>query len=394
VPGEIRRAYHTAMQAPRGPVFVSVPMGDWDAEAKTLPERSVTHRMMPDSGALEEVARALAGARRPALVAGAGVARAGAFYDAVALAERLQAEVWADANSPLAGFPQDHPLFQGHLAFAQKKVAEQLSDYDVVLVLGAPVFLYYPYIPGPVVEEGTRVLQVTEDPEEANRAAVGEAIVGDVGVAIRRLVELSPEPDRPQPAAPDPPPTPEASSPMVVEYVMHVLSEVLPEETIVADESASSKAKLHQYVRPSRPGGYLTSAAGGLGYCLPAAVGLKLAQPERPVVCVIGEGSVSYSIQAIWSAARYGANVPVVVVNNGGYSILKGFRDALGIGDTVPGLDVPGVDFVRVAGGFGAGGERVEEAEALPDALNRALDADGPYLLDVIVDPEVPKLLG
>jgi benzoylformate decarboxylase len=122
-------------------------------------------------------------------------------------------------------------------------------------------------------------------------------------------------------------------------------------------------------------------------------VGLKLAAPERSVVCVIGDGSVVYSIQALWSAARYGASVLVVVINNKGYSILKGFRDAIGIDDTVPGLDVPGVDFVRVAEGFGAGGEIVEEADRLPEALRRGLKARRPYLLDVIVDPAVPKLL-
>jgi benzoylformate decarboxylase len=99
---------------------------------------------------------------------------------------------------------------------------------------------------------------------------------------------------------------------------MYVLSKVLPEDAMIADESASSKPKFHRYVRPSRPGGYLTSAAGGLGYCLPAVVGLKLAQPERPVVCVIGDGSVSYSIQALWSAARYETDVVVVVLTIGG----------------------------------------------------------------------------
>jgi benzoylformate decarboxylase len=122
-------------------------------------------------------------------------------------------------------------------------------------------------------------------------------------------------------------------------------------------------------------------------------VGLKLAAPERPVVCVIGDGSVVYSMQALWSAARYGANVLVVVIDNKGYSILKGFRDAVGIGDTVPGLDVPGLDFVRVAEGFGAGGETVKEADELPEALRRGLEAGRPYLLDVLVDPTVPKLL-
>ncbi|CAA9445139.1 MAG: Benzoylformate decarboxylase [uncultured Rubrobacteraceae bacterium] len=393
VPREIHRAYHTAMQNPRGPVFVSIPMNDWDSDAEPFAAREISHRSAPDPEALGRVAQVLAGAQRPAIVAGPGVARAGAFYDAVALAEKMRAEVWAAPNSPLAGFPEDHPLFRGHLVLAQKGLAEQLSPYDVVLVLGAQVFQYYPYVPGPVVEEGTRLVQVTEDPEEANRAATGTSLIGDVGVAIRQLTGLLPETDRQAPPAPEPPPAPEASSPMSVGYVMHVLSEVLPEDAMVADESASSKAKLHRYIRPSRPGGYLTSAAGGLGYCLPAAVGLKLAQPERPVVCVIGDGSVSYSIQALWSAARYGVGVVVVVVNNRGYSILKGFRNAIGIDDTVPGLDVPGIDFVHLAEGFGASGERVEEAEILGEALTRALAAGRPYLLDVIVDPAVPKLL-
>ena len=368
-------------------------MNDWDTEAEPFAAREISHRSAPDLEALEGAARLLAGARRPVIVAGPGVAWAGAFYDAVALAEKMRAEVWAAPNSPLASFPEDHPLFRGHLVLSQKGLAEQLSPYDVVLALDAQVFQYYPYVPGPVVEEKTRLVQITEDPEEASGAATGTSLVGDVGIAIRQLAGLLPEPDRQPPPAPAPAPAPEASSPMSVEYAMHVLSEVLPEDAMIADESASSKAKLHQHIRPGRPGGYLTSAAGGLGYCLPAAVGLKLSQPERPVVCVIGDGSASYSIQVLWSAARYGTDIVVVVVNNKGYSILKGFRDAIGIGDSIPGLDVPGIDFISIARGFGAGGEGVEEAEGLEDALGRALAAGGPYLLDVIVDPAVPKLL-
>jgi benzoylformate decarboxylase len=263
-----------------------------------------------------------------------------------------------------------------------------------VLVLGAPVFLYYPYFPGPTVEEGTRVLQVTEDPEEATRAAAGDSVVGDVGAAIRALTELLPETDRPAPPAPQKPPVPEAATPIPVEYVMHTISEVLPEGTAIFDESISSKAKLHTYIRPNRPGGYHTSAAGGLGFAMPASVGFKLAAPERPVACIIGDGSSLYSIQALWSAARYDADVAFIVVNNSGYSILKGFRDALGVGEKVPGLDVPDVDVVQLARSFGVEGETVEKAGALGPAVERAFDAGRPYLVDVVVDPEVPKLLG
>ncbi len=393
VPGEIRRAYHTAMQHPRGPVFVSIPMDDWDAEAEPLEDHAVIHRTAPDPDALERFARILAEARNPAVVTGAGVDRAGAFRDAVDLAEKLAAPVWQDPISALASFPQDHPLFRGHLPPAQKQLAETLSGHDVVLVLGAPIFLYYPYVPGPTVAAGTRVLHVSEDPEEAARAAVGTSLVGDVGLAVRDLLDLLPETDRPAPPAKESPPEPEPGTPMSVEYVMHTLAGVLPEEATVFDETASSKAKLHRYIHFNRPGGYHTSAAGGLGFCMPGSVGFKLAVPEKPVVCIIGDGSSMYSIQALWSAARYEANVSFIVVNNRGYSILKGFRDAIGAGDTVPGLDVEGIDFVGVARGLGVEGELVEEDEDLLPAFKRALSAGSPYLLDVVVDPEVPALL-
>jgi benzoylformate decarboxylase len=395
VPKELLRAYHTAMQAPRGPVFLSIPMNDWDEEAEPLPDHEVFHEPAPAPEGLKKFAGALAGAKRPAMVVGAGVDRAGAFYDAVALAERLNAAVWEAPMSPRAGFPQDHPLFQGQLVFAQKQLAEQLSDYDVVLVLGAPVFVYYPYVPGPVVKESSRVLQITEDPDEADRAATGTSLVGDVALAARRLTELLPEePDRPAPPTAEASPRPEARTPMPVPYLMHTLARVLPEEAAVFDESTSAKSTLHEYVRVSRPGGYSDSASGGLGFAMPASVGYKLAQPERPVACVIGDGSSMYSIQALWTAAQYGANVLFVVVDNEGYYILKGFRDAIGADDAIPGLDLPGIDPVGIAGGFGVTGETVEEPDALEEALKRAIDAGRPYLLNVFVEPVVPELPG
>ena len=174
---------------------------------------------------------------------------------------------------------------------------------------------------------------------------------------------------------------------------MHALAGTLPEEAVIFDETASSMTKLHRYIRVNRPGGYHTSAAGGLGFCMPGSVGFKLAVPERPVVCVVGDGSSMYSVQALWSAASYGANVAFIVINNRGYSILKGFRDAIGAGDTVPGLDVEGVDFVGVARGLGVDGELVEEDRDLLPALKRAINAGRPYLLDVVVDRKVPELL-
>jgi benzoylformate decarboxylase len=393
VPRELLRAYHTAMQAPKGPVFLSIPMNDWDAEAEPPPPHEVYHDPAPDPEGIRKFAEVLARAERPAIVAGAWVDRKGAFYDTVKLAEKLKAAVWEAPLASRAGFPQDHSLFQGSLAPAQKQVAEQLSDHDVVLVVGAPVFLYYPYVPGPVVKEGTEVLQITGDPDKAVRAALGTSLFGNVAFAVRQLIELLPEdPDRPAPPVREAPPTPEAATPIPPAYLLHTLAQLLPEEVSIFEESGSSRGTFHEYVRPSWPGAYFNAASGGLGYAMPASVGYKLAMPERPVICFIGDGSSMYSNQALWTAARYGANVLFIVLDNQGYYILKGFRDAIGIDDTVPGLDVPNLDLVKVAEGMGVRGEIVEDAEALEAALERGLAAKWPYLINVMVEPEVPEL--
>ncbi|HZC19763.1 MAG TPA: thiamine pyrophosphate-dependent enzyme, partial [Rubrobacteraceae bacterium] len=347
----------------------------------------------PNTEGVEKFAEVLAGAEKPAIVAGAWVDRKGAFYDTVKLAEKLKAAVWEAPLASRAGFPQNHPLFQGTLAPAQKPAGEQLSEYDVVLVIGAPVFLYYPYVPGPIVSDGTKVLHITGDPDKAARAALGTSLVGNVTSTIRRLLELLPdETNRQGPPEREAPPVPEADMPIPPAYLMHTLSQVLPGKTAIFEESGSSRGTFHEHIRPEWPGAYFNAASGGLGYAMPASVGYKIAQPDTPVVCLIGDGSSMYSIQALWTAAQYGANVLFLIVNNKGYYILKGFRDSLGIPDTVPGLDVPDLDLVKVAEGMGVAGETVEEVDALPEAMQRSFDAGQPYLLNVLVQPETPDL--
>ena len=183
VPAAIARAYHTATQEPQGPVFVSIPMDDWEAEAPPFEACQVSQRTAPDPEALERVADALRESRRPAIVAGDGAARSGARHEVVALAEKLNAPVWNEPLSAHVPFPQDRPLFQGHLASSRRSLSQQLAVYDVVVVLGAAVFKYYPYAAGPVVEPDTCVLQVTDDPSEAARAATGSGVVGNVAIA-------------------------------------------------------------------------------------------------------------------------------------------------------------------------------------------------------------------
>ncbi len=392
VPAAIDRAYHTAMQAPRGPAFVSVPMDDWDAEAPPHEGHEMEYRTAPNPEGLARISQLLEKSKRPAIVAGSGAGRSGAWYETVSLAERLSAPVWAEPFGSQAGFPQDHQLFRGHLPQAQAAVAERLSEHDVVLVLGAPIFRHLQYRPGPVLE-GTRLIQLTDDPEEAARAPSGSlSIMGDVGLAVRWFVEHLHAADRSVP----PPPeisAPQARSPIVADYALHVLADSLPEEAVVLEEIPSNKAPMHEYVRTKRPGGYYSTASGQLGFAAAASVGLGLAHPERPVVAVIGDGSLMYAPQSLWSAARYEAAVVFFVINNGQYRVLKLLGQADNI-EGVPGLDLPTLDIIGMARSLGCEAETVGEPEDLPGALDRALRSVRPYLVNVLVDPTFPKSLG
>jgi benzoylformate decarboxylase len=323
------------------------------------------------------------------------VDRAGAWYDVVALAERLNAAVWADPMHPRAGFPQDHPLFQGVLPPAQASIAQQLSGYDVVLVLGAPVFRYFQYLPGSPVEQGTRVIHVTDSPDEASRAATGTGIMGDVALAVRQLIERLPKGvARPAPPPPSTAPAPEAKEPLPADYVLYILSRHLPDRAIIVEETPSSRNLLHKHIPVKEPGGFYAAASGGLGFGASASVGLKLASPDRPVACVVGEGSLMYAPQALWSASRYRVPVVYIVMNNGQYKILRLLAELGGLNkQSVPGLDIPGLDIIGLARSLGCEGETVKRPEELPRAFKRAFRVGRPYVVEVLVDPSVPTTL-
>ena len=397
VPGAIERAYHLAMTPPRGPTFVSIPMDDWDAPAERRPARRVTSRSAPDAGALAELAEALEAASHPALIVGGGVDRAGGWATVVRLAEKLEIPVWEAPAAERASFPQEHRLYQGGLPLAIEPLSRRLRGHDVVLVVGAPIFRYYPHVPGPILPAGAELFHITDDPDEAARAPVGTSIVGDVRVALERLIELVPETGRKPPAPRCEPGTPPASDPISPAYAMRALAAALPPDVVLVEESASSRAVFYDQIRIARPESYFATASGGLGFAVPAAVGVGLARPDMPVVSVIGDGAAMFGIQALWTAAHYHVPVVYVVLNNGGYGILKAFAAFQGT-PGVPGLDLPNLDLVAIARGHGAEAERVTQSAELPAAFARAFHVAAarqrPFLLDVAIDPAVGALFG
>ncbi len=397
-PAALLRAWATASQPPSGPVFVSLPMDDWAKPAGRAPApRQVSRRVAPDPVTLASVASALSGSSRPALVFGPGVDRSGGWEAAVALAEKLRASVYSPPASERAGFPEDHPQFMGALPFAIGPLGEKLKGHDVVLVIGAPVFRYYPYVSGDFLPQGTRLYHITDDPHEAARAPVGDALLGDAALALQALAETVTASDRPLPDTRPAPPVPHPATPMTPAFLFHALAQAKPSDAVLVQESPSNMVPFHKYLPTTRPASYLSMASGGLGFGLPAAVGAALAEREtgrsRPVIAVIGDGSFQYSVQALYTAAQHKLPVLVVVPANREYAILKSFA-AQEKTPGVPGLDLPALDLVSLARGYGCDARRVDAPVDLADALRAGLTSEGPTMVEVAITGEVPSLLG
>jgi benzoylformate decarboxylase len=384
------------MTPARGPVFLSIPMEDWkaesDANADLALARRVVLRTAPDPNALRSLATALDRAKSPCLIAGADIDASGGWAHAVALAEKCRLPVWMGPSDGRVGFPHNHPHFRGQLPPAIGAASQALAGHDLALVVGTPVFRYYPYVPGPILPSDTKLVLLTADPAEAARAAAGDAILGDVALGLEQLVTLVAPASRPAPATRPAPPAPGPDeSPMSAAAVFATVAKVLPRDAIVVNESPSNLPAFFAFVRPHTPGSFFFSASGGLGFGLAAAVGAQLAAPNRKVLAVIGDGSAQYAITALWSAVEHAVPLTILVMRNSQYGILKWFG---GFEHTrrVPGLDLPHIDHVALAQGYGMRARRVTRQDELETALREGLAASAPELIEAVIDSSVPAL--
>ncbi len=407
VPAAFMRAYAMALQPPAGPVFLSIPLDDWEKPASGGPAvvRSVSTRIGPDPQRIREFAEALGAAKNPALIYGGSVARGQGWNQAIALAEKLNADVWAAPACERPPMPETHPLYIGGLPFATGPLAEKLEGYDLALVIGAPVFRYYPYVPGRYVPEGLRLLHITDDAAEAGRAPVGDSLLCDAVLAIEELTRLASPPPAagdsktklahrmaPHPAS-QPVKADEAITPL---QLFQTLREALPQNTVLVEESPSNLGDLHTAWPVEQEDSFYTFASGSLGWNLPAALGIALAEREsgrnRPVLAIIGDGSFQYSVQGLYTAAQHKLPILFVVPCNSEYGILKSFA-ILEETPGVPGLDIPGLDIAALGRGYGCHAERVETLDAVRTACAEALKRQGPTVLAVPITPSIPPLI-
>lgn len=389
VPRAFSQAIHDAVSGRRGPSYLSIPYDDWDQPADPcthlLLERSVTRAARLDQAVADRLADDLRAAASPALVVGSDLDGPVPMDRLVALAEHLDVPVWAAPSLYRLPFPNRHRLFRGVLPAGIASVSDALAGHDLVLVLGAPVFRYHQYEPGPYLHDGTRLVQLTDDPDAAARAPFGEALVAELAGAVEALADAlgaprTPAPDDARRYRECPPPQPGESGRLTPHEVFAALRETQPADTSYVVESTSTNAAFWEQLDLRHPGSYYFPASGGLGFGLPAAVGVALAQPGRNVVAVVGDGSANYGITALWTAAQLQLPLTFLVLRNGTYGALRWFADLLDTPGT-PGMDVPGIDFVSIARGYGVTARHLPDISALRAALSEP--AAAPRLFEV-----------
>jgi benzoylformate decarboxylase len=398
VPRALSEAFHLAALPPAGPVFVSLPLDDWTEKVDSQEVELLAHRRVRSAGAapaelVSELTDRLLRARAPVLVVGPEVDNEYAYPLVVALAECLGVPVWTAPVPPRCPFPTRHPLWQGVLPPSIAGVSEHLTGHDLILALGAPIFRYHVYRPGPWLPPGAELIAVGSDPHEASRAAFGDAVVAEVGAVVEQMLERLPAgrtgPPHPiREIAEEPRPD---RAPFTANAVFAELARSLPVEVPLVNESTSNSAQFWTHLNRSRPRSLFFPAAGGLGFGLPAAVGVALADPARPVVAVLGDGALQYGVTGLWTAAQLRLPVTFLVLRNGGYQGLRLFLEPLGLTDA-PGLDLPGLDAVQIAAGYGVPAEQVTTGAELAAALRGVTTDAGPRLFEVPIVMENRRL--
>jgi benzoylformate decarboxylase len=405
IPEDLNRALRLALTEPTGPTWLGLSQ-DLMNETCTAPIPDAarfrpTGRTGPDPERIRRAAGLLAGAERPLLVAGAEVARHDGVAELVALAERLGAPVVNEDRRTYErpGFPSSHPNHVGLYDVKRPTVRES----DVILFAGCHCFTEFE-VPGqPDVPEGAKVVHLHSDAREIGAIyGVDVGIVADESLALAALLDALPENDVPagdrleraraEYLAFTGPLPPETEGVENVAAVADALAEHVSDTTTVVGDATTTGAILLRRLPQDPPHQYFTSSSGSLGWGMGAALGLKLAMPEREVIAVVGDGGFQFGPQALWVAARYQIPVTYVVINNESYAAvaaaLRRYGRTAVERDIYPGKDLSGVDVAALARGYGVFAQRLHRASELPEALAKARTHFGPTLIEIMTDPD------
>ena len=386
---------------PTDPVFINLPGSilDHEAELDLGTSTRVDANIRPSDEVLDRLAERLLREKNPVIIAGRELAHHDAFSEAGERAELLGAAVYQEPVPYHARFPSNHRACMGDLTRNQQKVRETLQQYDLLVCLGADLLRMSPYSPVDPLPDDMPVVHITKHDRELGKNSPTEFAIradvkttlrallpvlrskrssGQASRASRRLSELEArnwcaqrDSTRRQ--------TSETAMSMPIDprYLMMCMVDALPHNAIVKKKALTAAPALASFLPMPDANSFYGLASGGLGFGLPGAGGIRLAQPGRPVVTAIGDGSAMYGIQGLWTAAHLRLPITYVVMNNRSYRIIKERLLATRKTDRVIAMDMkdPPIDFVSLARGLGLKARCVTDPSDLDSALRTRLRA-------------------
>jgi thiamine pyrophosphate-dependent acetolactate synthase large subunit-like protein len=419
----LRRAVKMAATPPMGPVFVCLPADilDQPIQEEIVPTTIPSTRVTPHPDEVAQAARLLAGAQKPLIIMGDGIACSGAQDELARVAELWGADVWGADNSEV-NLRADHPLYKGNLGHMFGANSSRVTrEADAILVVGTYIFPeVFPYLSPPdIFAPGAKIVHVDLNAYEiAKNFPVALGLVSDPKLTLAALasaLDATMTSAQKQAARA----RVEASSaakeqalqaqleadrqardemPLQASRFMEELARQLPDDAIIFDEALTISPPLTRYIPPIQPGTFFQTRGGSLGVGIPGAMGIKLAHPEKVVIGFTGDGGSMYTIQALWTAAHHDIGAKFVICNNSSYMLLKlnilqYWREQGLSPGTFPesfNLVSPVVDFVKIAESMGVPGARVERPEQAAPAIREMLAHAGPFLIDMVVSNAVP----
>jgi benzoylformate decarboxylase len=413
MPRIIHRAAKIATTAPTGPVFLSLPGDILNQESQI--ELGVPTRVdtvgRPSENALEQLTHTILASSNPVILAGSEVVSSDAQNEVASLAETLGAPVYQQTVPSGAHFTSEHPAFMGSLTRDQQRVRKALAPYDLMLAIGCDILqmsVWSPVDPLPpeleIIQIGLRDWEIGKnypakvalrhDVRETLDALVplliergGQTLKDRASAGMKSLISANWSTNRAQSVQ-------QASNkadvqPIEPQWLMMALSNQLTENCIVVDEGLTAAKSLLDFMPLRDRYSYFGMVSGGIGWGIAAAIGVQLAQPERRVVAVIGDGSSMYSPQALWTAAHLQLPITFVILNNRGYRILKERLIAFHGDERFIGMDFknPPIDIAALSTALGTPGRQINQPAEFIDCFSESLKSIGPTLLEVMVEP-------